>query len=86
LQTPFAELNLPVGASAAVEVISQQALNAVLIPVEALHDGGTGDYFVYVVNQADRKLVQRSIEVGLTDALYAQVISGVQPGELVAID
>jgi len=81
LTEPFSEINLPMGASATVEVISGQVKNAVLVPVEALHDIGPGQYTVIVVEDNQPQL--RLIDVGLRDELYAEVKSGLNEGEIV---
>ena len=73
--------NLPVGATASVNVISGRASNAVLIPVEALHQTDPGKYAVFV--SANGKLRLRLIDVGLQDATYAEVKSGLQVGDVV---
>ena len=84
LATPAEDLDLPIGANVTVEAITGQARNAVLIPVEALHETAAGGYIVYVVNREDGTLTSRDVEVGLMDALYAEVLSGLQAGEVVA--
>jgi len=81
LGSPFAELSLPVGASASVEVISQRAEGAILIPIEALHETTVGNYMVFVLE--DGKVRLRAIEVGLKDQTYAQITSGLEAGEVV---
>ena len=73
--------NLPVGASTSVDVISGRAENAVLVPVEALHETTPGEYTVFVMENGKPRL--RVIEVGLKDLLYAEVKSGLEPGEIV---
>ncbi|MBN2116012.1 MAG: efflux RND transporter periplasmic adaptor subunit [Anaerolineales bacterium] len=73
--------NLPSGTSVAVDVIGGRAENAVLIPVEALHDIGTGKYTVFVMENNTPRL--RVVEVGLLDITYAEIKSGVEAGEVV---
>jgi len=73
--------NLPVGATASVNVISGRASNAVLIPVEALHQTDPGKYAVFV--SSNGKLRLHLIDVGLQDATYAEVKSGLQVGDVV---
>jgi HlyD family secretion protein len=73
--------DLPVGATASVNVISGRANNAVLIPAEALHQTDPGKYGVFV--RANGKLRLRLIDVGLQDATYAEVKSGLQVGDVV---
>ncbi len=73
---------LPVGLSATVDVIGGRATNVLLVPVEALREIGTGEYAVFVVENGQPKL--RPVEVGLMDATYAEITSGLQEGELVS--
>jgi len=73
--------NLPSGASAAIDVIGGRAENAVLVPVEALRETSPGEYAVFVMENGKPRL--RVIEVGLKDLLYAEVKSGLEPGEVV---
>ena len=82
LDASYAALDLPLGATASVEVVSQSARNAVLIPVEALHEISPGKYEVFVVTNG--KLEVRPVEVGLQDQTNAQITSGLQPGEVVS--
>jgi len=73
--------HLPLGTSAAVDVIGGRAENAVLIPVEALRETSPGEYAVFVVENDKPRL--RVIEVGIKDLLYAEIKSGLEPGEVV---
>ncbi|HKJ39035.1 MAG TPA: efflux RND transporter periplasmic adaptor subunit [Anaerolineales bacterium] len=73
--------NLPLGTSAAVDVIGGQAENAILVPVEALRETSPGAYAVFVVEDGKPRL--RAIEVGIKDILYAEVKSGLDVGEIV---
>lgn len=81
LDSSYADLNLPVGASASVEAVSQRAENAIYVPIEALHDLGTGQYAVFVLTNGEPKV--RMVEVGLQTAQYAQITSGLEPGDVV---
>ncbi len=73
--------NLPLGTSAAVDVIGGQAQNAVLVPVEALHPAGD-QYTVFVVENGKLKL--RVVQVGIQDQTFAEIKSGLKPGEVVS--
>ncbi|NUM48343.1 MAG: hypothetical protein HUU38_26850, partial [Anaerolineales bacterium] len=73
---------LPVGLSASVDVIGGRAENAVLVPVEALRELGAGEYAVFVVGD-DGEPRLRTVEVGLTDFTSAEIISGLEVGEVV---
>lgn len=75
------EIGLPVGVEAAIDVISGQASNAVLVPVEALHQLSDNSYTVFVMENG--KPVLRSVTVGLKDDTYAEIKSGLKAGEVV---
>jgi HlyD family secretion protein len=75
------EIGLPVGVEASIDVISGQAENAVLVPVEALHQLSDGSYTIFVM--ADGKPTLRVVEVGLKDETYAEITSGLKAGEVV---
>jgi multidrug efflux pump subunit AcrA (membrane-fusion protein) len=64
-----------------VDVISGKTENAVLVPVEALHDIGSGKYTVFVMENGTPKL--RVVEVGLKDLVSAEILSGLKAGEVV---
>ena len=81
LDQSYDEIQLPIGVSGAVDVISASAENAVLVPVEALHAISTGKYAVFVVENGTPKM--RSVEVGIQDDTYAEIKSGLKAGEVV---
>ena len=66
-----------------VEIVAGEALNAVLVPVQALRDAGAGQYAVFVVGP-DGGLEMRIVEVGLMDYVNAEVLSGLERGEVVS--
>jgi HlyD family secretion protein len=72
--------NLPLGTSAAVDVISGSAQNAILVPVEALHQ--TGDQYTVFVMENGKPTV-RAVEVGIQDLVYAEIKSGLNAGDVV---
>ncbi len=72
---------LPIGLSAAVDVISGRAQNALLVPIEALRELSAGEYAVFVMENDEPRL--RIVEVGLMDFTYAEVTSGLERGEVV---
>jgi HlyD family secretion protein len=75
------EVGLPIGVSASIDVISGQASNAVLVPVEALHKLSDGSFTVFVMDNG--KPVLRDVKVGLQDDTYAEIKSGLKAGEVV---
>ena len=72
---------LPVGLNASVDVIGGRAENAVLVPVEALRKLGPGEYAVFVIEDGEPKL--RIVTVGLIDFTSAEILSGLDAGEVV---
>ena len=72
---------LPVGLNSTVEVIGGRAQNALLVPVEALRELSPGEFSVFVMEDGEPRL--RFVEVGLMDFTFAEIISGLEPGEIV---
>ncbi len=72
---------LPSGTSAAVDVVSGEADNTVLVPVEALHKLDDGRYTIFVMQNGSPRL--RVVEVGLQDITYAEIKSGLNVGDVV---
>ena len=72
---------LPVGLNATVDVIGGRAENAVLVPVEALRELSPGEFAVFVMEDGEPKL--RFVEVGLMDFTFAEILSGLEAGEVV---
>ena len=72
------------GMDADVEVISGEARNAVLAPVQALRQLTPGQYAVFVM-QPNGELQMRPVKVGLKDAVNAQILDGLEGGEQVSI-
>jgi HlyD family secretion protein len=70
--------------NADVEVISAQAGDVVLAPIQALREISDGQHAVFVV-QPDGELVMRPVEVGLQDAVNAEIVSGLEAGEVVSL-
>jgi len=73
--------DLPYGAATSIDVIGGRAENAVLVPVEALHEFGDGGYAVFVMENGKPRL--RVVEVGLQDLTNAEIISGLNADDIV---
>lgn len=73
--------NLPLGTSAAVDVIGGEATDAILVPVEALHDAGNGQYAVFVMTNGEPRL--QLVEIGIQDPTSVEITSGLNPGDVV---
>jgi multidrug efflux pump subunit AcrA (membrane-fusion protein) len=81
LNTPIT-YELPSGAATSVQVIGGNAKNAVLVPLEALHEFGDGKYAVFVMTNG--KLRLRVVEVGLKDLTKAEILSGLRAGDVIS--
>jgi HlyD family secretion protein len=81
LDSVGASFHLPLGTSASVDVIGGRAENAILVPVEALRQAGD-QYTVFVVENGELKL--RVVKVGIQDLLYAEILSGLELGDIVS--
>jgi multidrug efflux pump subunit AcrA (membrane-fusion protein) len=77
-------ISLLSGMNADVEVISGEARNAVLVPLQALRELGPDQYAVFVV-QANGELEMRPVEVRLKDYVHAEILSGLEAGEVISL-
>ncbi len=75
------DTDLPSGTSASADVIGGKVENAVLIPIEALHQIGDEKYTVFVMENGKPRL--RQVQVGLQDVTRAEIKSGIEAGEIV---
>jgi multidrug efflux pump subunit AcrA (membrane-fusion protein) len=80
LDIPQTGFNLPLGSTGSVDVIGGQANNALLVPIEALHPAG-GQFTVFVMQNGTPTL--RVVQVGIQDQVSAEIISGLQAGDVV---
>jgi HlyD family secretion protein len=75
--------NLLGGMNADVEIISAEARDTLIAPIQALRELGPDQYAVFVV-QPDGELVLRPVQVGLQDFVNAEILSGLELGEVVS--
>jgi HlyD family secretion protein len=71
------------GMNAEVEVISAESRDTLLVPLQALRALGTDQYAIFVV-QPDGEMALRPVEVGLMDFVNAEIISGLELGEVIS--
>jgi RND family efflux transporter MFP subunit len=77
------------GMNAEVEVVAGEARKAVLVPLQALRElaagqDGQAQYAVFVV-LPNAELEMRVVQVGLKDFVNAQILSGLEAGEVVSL-
>lgn len=71
------------GMTAEVEIIAGEALDTLLVPVQALRELAPGSYAVFVVKD-DGQLELRPVTVGLRDFASAEILSGLAKGDVVS--
>lgn len=71
------------GMSVEVEVIAAEARDTLLVPVQALRELAPGSYAVFLVS-ANGELKMTPVTVGLRDYANAEILSGVQAGDIVS--
>ena len=84
LDLSASDMSLLAGMTAEVEVIAAETRDALLVPVEALRELSPGTYAVFVV-KADGELEMRAVAVGLTDPVNAEILDGLELGEIVSV-
>lgn len=80
VETPFRILS---GMTVEVEVIAAESRDTLLVPVQALRELAPGSFAVFVV-QADGQLQMTPVTVGLRDFANAEILSGLQVGDVVS--
>jgi HlyD family secretion protein len=78
-----AGINLLSGMAAEVELIAGEAPGALLVPVQALRELTPTSYAVFVL-QPDGQLKLTPVTIGLRDFANAEILSGLQAGDLVS--
>jgi len=76
-------VNLLSGMNAEVEIVAGEARDAILVPVQALRQIAPDQYAVFVID-ASGELEMRLVEVGLRDFVNAEILSGLETGEVVS--
>ena len=72
------------GAVVTIDVVVEQSLDAVVVPIAAVLSDG-GQETVRVVTP-DGIIERRAIETGMLDGAYVEVVTGVAPGEYVILE
>ena len=76
--------DLPAGTGASAEVVGGEAQGILLVPAGAVHEIEGGKFVVYILENGEQ--VEREVEVGLQNASYAEVKSGLEAGEVVVTE
>ena len=80
------EADLRGGLTATADIITEKRENVLLIPNGAIK-GSRGDYWTEVViDEATMETERRDITIGVQNALYAEVLTGINEGEKVIVE
>lgn len=77
------EMALLPGMAADIEVIAAETYDAVLVPIQALRELAPNTYAVFVVD-ANQALILRPVSVGLKDFANAEILTGLEQGEIIS--
>ncbi|MEO1347725.1 MAG: biotin/lipoyl-binding protein [Cyanobacteria bacterium J06635_15] len=77
--------NLKVGARVYVWIETVANPNALVVPLGAVLARGQ-EFYVFVVNESDGTVQQRQVTQGVEGLSGVEILSGVQPGELIVIE
>jgi HlyD family secretion protein len=72
------------GMTADVEVVAAESRDTLLVPTQALRELPSGQQAVFVVDTSG-EIEMRPVEVGLTDFANAEILSGLELGEIVSL-
>jgi len=76
--------NLRIGMSATADIIIEERGGVLLVPNRAIRPDSQGNPIVEVM--VDEQIEERPVDVGISDGLQAEIISGLSEGELVVIE
>lgn len=77
------DMSLLIGMTAEVEVIAGETYDAIVVPIQALRELAPNSYSIFVVKE-DGELEMRMVTVGLIDFANAEILSGIEKGEIVS--
>jgi RND family efflux transporter MFP subunit len=78
-----APTTFPAGMPVQLDIDAEEHTNAVLIPAAALvREGEETAVFVVAGDKAER----RAVQIGLSDGIHVEIVSGVKAGEMVIVD
>ncbi len=73
---------IKIGMSASCEIILEKALNVLAVPIEAVITTGNDSYVVYVYENTTKEV---TVETGISNDAYIEIISGLEEGDIVQI-
>jgi multidrug efflux pump subunit AcrA (membrane-fusion protein) len=75
------------GANVRIEVILDERVDAIVVPIAAISQDGTGNDIVTVIDEANgNRFVPTRIVTGLQEGSFTEVVSGLSGGELIVVE
>ena len=74
------------GASVRIEVVLEERVDAIVVPIAAVRQDGTGNDIVLVVDEASGTSTPTPIVTGLQEGSFTEVVSGLSGDELVIVN
>lgn len=84
LDVPNPENRLRIAMTAQVSLLTGEASNTLLVPVQAVHNAGEDNQQVQVLT-GDNRLETRRVKTGITDNVDIQILDGLTAGEKVVL-
>ena len=74
------------GANVRIEVVLDERVDALVVPIAAISQDATGNDIVRVIDPDTRRTTETPIVTGLQEGSFTEVVSGLSGGEIIIID
>ncbi len=74
------------GANVSIDVVLEERVDALVVPIAAISQDATGNDIVRVVDPDTRVASDTPIVTGLQEGSFTEVVSGLSGGEVIIID
>ena len=73
------------GAVVTIDVVLEERPNAVVVPIAAVGQGGTGTDQVRVVDPESNRVIRVEVETGLIDGAFVEIVRGLEGDEIIVV-
>jgi len=74
------------GANVRIEVVLEERVDAIVVPIAAIRQDGTGNDIVLVVDEETGGTTPTAVVTGLQEGSFTEVVSGLSGGEVIVIN
>ena len=75
------------GATVTIDVVLDERQNALVVPIAAVKQDGTGNDVVRVIDLTDNSRTREvQVTTGITQGAYIEVVSGLDGGEVIIVE